>query len=60
VPDYFLKTYYGLCLWYGYFNLVESTAEPVSHARLLQHYHVSDPGIVVVVIVVVVVVVVVI
>ena len=41
MPDYSLKTWNGLCLWYGYLHLIESTAEPVSHAIFLQHCHVS-------------------
>jgi len=32
--------------------LVESTAEPVSHAIFLQHYHVSDPGIIIIIIII--------
>ena len=54
MPDYSPNTFDGLRLWYRYFHLGESTAEPVSHAIFLQHYHVSDPGIIIIIIIIII------
>jgi hypothetical protein len=56
MSDYSLKTFDGLRLWYRYFHLGKSTAEPVSQAIFLKHYHVSDPGIIIIIIIIIIVV----